>query len=146
MKRTEEVWYIANDGARFRDEAECLKRDALIVAVDVIMAPLGARPVDDGCKFANGGGYVQHDAATVNRVKIALGNLTLAHNPWIDVKGTPLENVHPSWWGRMLDDVSDPIETAWRRIYCFDETGREWGQPYYALNPTEGTQAEWVTR
>jgi len=143
MKRSEEVWFVANDGARFQSEADALKRDAQIEEVNTIMAPLGARPVDEGCRFANGDGYIPHHPGTVRAVKIALGTLTLKTYPWIDVRGTPLEKVHPSWLGRMLDCDDGPIKHAWRRLYCFDEQGREWGQPYYALNPTEGKQVVW---
>lgn len=144
MRVSHEVWYVANDGSRHTNEADAVKRDALIVAVDAIMAPLGERVKDEKCNFANGGGYVRHDPAVVRSVKGALGRLTMKEHSYIDPKGCAVEDVHPSWWGRMLDGMSGPLDRAWSRLYCIGDDGREWGQPYYASHPTEGTQKEWT--
>ena len=33
-----------------------------------------------------------------------------------------------------------PLERAWGRIACIDKQFREWGQQYFANNPSEGKQ------
>lgn len=45
------------------------------------------------------------------------------------------------WIGRYFDDGGhNCLYEAWSRLRCIDEKGREWGQPYYALNPEKGEQ------
>ncbi len=45
----------------------------------------------------------------------------------------------------MIDGGDDVLHRAWYRVYCIDASGREWGQPYFALHPTEGKQRECPT-
>lgn len=42
--------------------------------------------------------------------------------------------------GRILSDSSDlsPIYSLWSRWMCFDKKGREWDQPYFALQADKG--------
>lgn len=134
--------YQADDGSLWADEAKARERDDLSRAVALAMAPLG--PLfknESGCDFANGLGYVRHDPGTVRAVK---GALILLSHPvigyWLDeqaAKGVDLLAVHPSWFCRVIDHYSDPLAKAWSRLWCIDEQGREWGQPYYADHPGE---------
>ena len=43
--------------------------------------------------------------------------------------------------GRYLDDAgTNAVYSAWYRFMSMDDLYREWGQPYYALNPGTGKQ------
>lgn len=146
MKASIETWYTADDGARFPSESAALAHEAKCADVKRILAPLGTAP--DSSDFSNGGGYVPHLPETVRVVRAELGALTIKHHPWMGESlnkhpGTHLADVHPSWWGRMIDGSDDVLHRAWSRVYCIDASGREWGQPYFALHPTEGKQQEW---
>jgi hypothetical protein len=148
MRRSEEVWFVANDGARYQSDAACLAHEALLVDIAAAMLPLGPPVVDKGCDFANGGGYIPHDPAAVKAARSALAALTVREEPWMSksIGTTPPDEVHPSWFGRMTDDCNAILSTAWRRLCCIDSSGREWGQMYYALHPNEGTQEVWTAR
>ena len=68
--------YQAKDGREFNDELECIKHDAIIDEVTIIMAPLNPLPKkDEGCRFANGGGYIQQDLQTVIKARKELCSL-----------------------------------------------------------------------
>jgi hypothetical protein len=128
--------WIANDGSEWRSEREALKRDELLQAVDVALQPLGPR-------IENSREYRQHSPATVRVVRLALYVLVKPYLQWaIDAqkeKGWSDERIAMEgsygWFGRMLDSSCAPLELAYGRIGCIDESNREWQQPYYASNP-----------
>jgi len=129
--------YQAEDGKEFTSIAECVEYDGIINNVKLIMADLPQRPDETGCSFENGGGFIQHDKANLNRVRTNLLrqiNKHIKHN-WID-QAIEDESIHHSWVGRLVSDYSiPPFEKAWYRFMCIDNQGREWGQPYFASNP-----------
>lgn len=130
------------DGSVFNTEAEANAHDALRVEIAAILAPLG--PLPDDTDFANGGGYLPHDPADVARAKAALCAIAARTIPWF--REHEAKDIHPmSFAGRLLDDCGPSLlRSAWDRLACTDDRGREWGQPYYALHPTAGTQREWA--
>jgi hypothetical protein len=136
----------ANDGSEWASQAKAEDRDALLAQVAEAMSAL--RPVPNECNFANGGGFVQQATAAVQQTKEALYELAKPHiADWIQGQakehGTTedalIYNTHPSWFCRMLDGC-DPLERAYGRLCHIDKDGREWGQSYYAMHPTEGEQ------
>lgn len=133
--------YEANDGSQHDSREKAIGRDLLIANIRALMMPLGERP--DDTDFSNGNGFIQHTEAIIQRVKGDLLYLAkpylgdLIKQEWID---RPQE-VHPmSFVGRLFDEVDGPLRKAWFRLMCVDGDWREWGQPYYAINPTEGKQ------
>ncbi len=123
----------ANDGTEWATEREATIRDALLdeikQATSLLLTPVGNRR-----------GYVQQDPARVLAFKVRLIEIGHKHG----ILGTDVlaeaSRVHPhSIVGRYIDDSGcRPIGDAWTRLMCIDEQGREWEQPYYALNPGKG--------
>lgn len=140
--------YKAVDGSRWDSESDALKRDDESFKTALSIGQLGERYKEtDSCNYENGGGYVQHDLNTIRVCKMALIRLCRETRPHFDEWARMQESVHKvdllkidvGWFNRMMDDDS-PMDKAWRRFYCIDAQGREWGQPYYALNPDKGEQ------
>ena len=131
----------ADDGCEFTDMAECAAYETLCAQVETIMAAFPKRPENDGCSFANGGGYIQLSAEVVKDARCKLLDLiaTKIDHRWIaESKG---ENVHPSYVSRLVGDYGlRPFCNAWHRFECIDKSWREWGQPYFANHPSEGKQ------
>lgn len=136
------VKYEAEDGKEFDSEKECLDYENLIARVNNIMKVLPPLPKDNGCRFSNGEGFVQHDKKTLRKVQIGLLKEIKKHveHKWVE-QTIEDENVHPSYVARLLDDYSiSPLSKAWYRFICTDKLGREWGQPYFANNPDKAKQ------
>ena len=137
------VYWIADDGGECETEQKARKRNALLRDIQSAMSPLGTKVKDRHCSFANGGGYRQHRLIDVLKAKtsfIDIAKREVPHKIW----NNKAEDIHPmSFAGRLLDDCSPTLYEAWHRFMCIDDTGKEWGQPYYALNPEKGTQKEW---
>ena len=137
------IKYKSIDGREFASETDCIKHELIIKEVDEIMSVLPHRP--DSIDFTNGDGYIQHDKDKLKKVKINLLTFAKKHinHEWIQ-KTIDDENSHPSFVARLFEDYSVlPLQKAWDRFYCVDSEFREWGQPYFAINPTEGKQHKW---
>ena len=139
--------YEAKDGSRWDDPERAGERDDLIAEIAFIMAPLGGCPKDPHCNFANGNGYVQHDAVNVAQVRAALLVPTKRLLKWwwddqVKRHGKEPSDAHGSWYQRMLDGDHAPLDRAWSRFCCIDDRSREWGQQYYANNPDKGNHVE----
>lgn len=134
--------FRADDGAEFRSEAECVAHEALCAEIDEVVSLLPPRPKDDGCNFANGDGYIQHDPMKFGRVREALLRIAnrLYPHKWFDQALAKPNEVHSSYPARLIDETSRPLATAWYRVSCTDNKFREWGQPYYANNPSEAKE------
>lgn len=139
--------FVADDGSRFGDEARCVAYESQCAECAAIMARLKPLPKDDGCRFANGGGYIQHDAATLKSVRDYLsllfertyGPMPTPENNWY--AQTREKDADSSWVGRLIGDSGHrAFHDAWYRIQCCDGQAREWGQPYYASHPDKGKQ------
>lgn len=136
--------FKAIDGKEFTSEQECLKYESLIRKVDGIMALLPPTPDNDGCSFANGDGYIQHDKAKLKNAQVQILELCKDYidHKWIQ-QTIDDESVRPSYVGRLIDDYNiRPLNKAWFRFMCVDKQNREWGQPYYANNPEKGKQVQ----
>jgi len=128
--------YVADDGTEFKTGAACFEYESLCAEIDEIMEKLPNRPENDGCRFSNGHGYLQHSHDLFWSARDALlriGN-RLMHHEWFDLAIAD-RTAHPSWCGRLIYDMNKPaLDRAWFRIMCVDKDLREWGQPYYADN------------
>lgn len=134
--------YKANDGTEFDSEFNATQHEQLCERIRAIIAPLGpTEGLLPGCEFGNGGGYLQHDEETVRQVKLGLLREAqqLTDHKWIQQSIDNPDGVHESYAGRIISEISVPLRMAWSRIACIDKQFREWGQPYYANNPGEGT-------
>ncbi len=125
--------FEAKDGSRWDVEADGFTREKLIDDVDRIMAQLVPQPPS----FSQG--YIQQDPVAVLVVKGALLKLAdkdgLLSNTWniADAAKVTANGIV----GRVISECDGPIRRAWDRMCCTDNRGREWEQPYFALN--EGT-------
>lgn len=139
MKIAAILEYTANDGTVFQDEDKCLEHEEKVETVAKIMEPLGYRP--DECDFSNGNNWLQHKSRDVELVKVALLKYIrkFVQHKWIDQTIEESVKCDPSWVGRLLSDVNDTVfEGAWYGFMCIDrKTGREYGQPYFAMHPFE---------
>lgn len=134
--------FKADDGTEFDSKSACLAHEALCAEIAEVMATLPKRPNDDGCRYSNGHGYLQHKPETFWKARDALlriGNRLSPHK-WFE-QALADRTVHASWCGRLIDETSRPLANAWYRIYCTDQELREWGQPYFAMNPDKVEQA-----
>lgn len=136
--------FKAIDGKEFTGEIECFKYELLLKRVDEIMALLPPTPDNDGCSFANGDGYIQHDKAKLRNAQVQILEICKEYidHEWIQqtIDAIHDETVHLSYVDRLLGDYGiRPLEDAWYRFSCVDKQCREWGQPYFANNPNKGT-------
>jgi hypothetical protein len=128
------IQYKAYDGTMFSDESKCTTYEQQCLQIDDIMKFMGQKPKDNSCIFANGGGYIPHNMEKVKAARTTLMELGMAI---LDIKKAPGEYMI----GRHFDDSNNKaLYSAWSRLWCCDEQGREWGQSYFAHNPTKGTQ------
>lgn len=118
MKRVDR--WEANDGSIWLTEMAAVERDMLIAECDAVVAGLGLKPTpkDDGCRFANGHGYIQQPAGA----KEKLWAFLLSKN--------------------VNRDSDGPVGRLLYRHHSIDPYDREWGQVYFALNPHRGDQVE----
>lgn len=134
----EVIRYQADDGRVFESEIDCINHDETISKIDSIMSTL--KPVPKDSDFSNGGGFVQQDIDTVSIAMtriVELSNIETSK----EFNANPFAYRHGNV-GRMLSDneSSSLLYSAWYRFMCMDDTGREWGQPYFATYPHKGTQ------
>lgn len=124
------IKYRADDGSEWKTIAEAVTRDVLCGEIGAVMEPLGDRVRIDSNQ------YVQHDPATVIKCRVGILALAAREFPSFDIfSHKPPEEVHPrSIASRILDDLGGPLCRAWNRFSCIDEQGREYEQPYYAIN------------
>lgn len=136
--------YEAEDGTRFGTLERAEQHDELCRVLEDVMAQL--RPVPEGDFGNERRGYVQQDPAAVRAVKVRLVEIAAAlpHMGWFQERldaGEAAE-VHPmSYGGRIMSECAPrPLGYAWSRLARIDDRGREWEQPYFALNPGKGCQ------
>lgn len=136
------IKYVADDGVEFTSKGKALLRDAQLKEMKRIMSIL--KPIPDTVSFMNGEGYVQQELDSVSIVKNRLLDMAseisdipkdvVARAREID----PLKSII----GRYFDDMNSILNGAWYRLCCIDENGREWGQPYYVIHPSNGRRVE----
>ncbi len=131
--------YVASDGEEFNSESSCAEHEQLIKWCDDLMKMLPELPKDDGCEFANGNGYIQHEKEIFETYRMAI--LKAAQDridhEWISQTITD-DSIHPSWVGKLLYEHDyAPLYNVWIRVMNTDKDFREYGQGYYAANPHE---------
>ena len=137
------IRYKANDGSEWDSAGPCEARDEMIREVDDAMKLL--KPTPDECNWK---GYVQQCRFSVARCKADLYEVAKQEGVlkwWIDSQKNDhgkndvqlINEVHPSWFGRMLDGGHAPLSDAYHRLCCIDSEFREWNQPYFANNPQD---------
>lgn len=135
--------YQAEDGTEFDNEEDCLQYESIIRIAKSIEVNLPERPVNDGCSFSNGEGYLQHDTEKLWQAKVQILNTfkDYSDHHWIE-ESLADRSVHPSYVSRILGERRElkPLNDIWRRFCNIDEDGREWGQGYFAANPHKGKQ------
>lgn len=134
--------FQSDDGTIFNTAEQAVERDVLVQKLAVIMSQLNPRPKGD-MDFANGGGYIQQTAEALEKVKGQLLDLMAGHVDQDLIDETRDGKRHQSHIARYLDDGGQsPLLDAWYRLLFTDAKNREWGQMFYALNPTTGKQQE----
>lgn len=129
------IKYQALDKTTFNTEEECVRYENLLNKVNKIMSKIGDKVKDKSCEFGNGGGYIQHNKEIVKKAQTDITNLA--------IKELKLDKDYKfgSFIGRYIDDSGvNCIKEAYCRLQCIDNKGREWGQPYFAINPDKGVQ------
>jgi hypothetical protein len=121
------TYYLAKDGSEHKTEAGAKERDSLNRRIDAAMKPLGRQPRDPHCRWGNGGGYIPHSQEAIAKTRAALIGISRGVLAWYfkDYKGN-IENVHASWFCRIIDGSCAPLDHAWHRLARIDEFGREW--------------------
>lgn len=96
--------------------------------------------------FIAGGGYVQHNAEAFREYRAELLHVATMEIPKERArleKAIEIGDALPasSFVERVIDEQgSRQLRDAWHRVLCTNSaTFREYGQPYYALNPHEAT-------
>lgn len=133
--------YKADDGVEFLNASECELHEANCELAEAIMRTLPKKP--DSCDFSNGGGYVQHDAETLLKARNRFLEFVKRYtdHKWIQQSIDGGMDIDCSWAGRIIGECApSSIYKHWCRFGCVDKSFREWGQPYYALNPEQGKQ------
>ena len=131
------IKYVAKDGKEFSNKSKCIAYENLIDEVAEIMSAFPPEPEGDGCKFANGQGYIQHKEAYFTKAKreiLAVARRYSKHH-WLED-----DNSHPSYAMRIIGELNTPLHDAWLRIYKTDKEYREFGQVYYAEHPEKAEQ------
>ena len=128
--------YKAKDGSEWNTVEEAEKREVIVDAASDFIKPLGEKPKDPKCEFANGKGFIQHDKYIVAQMKMNFIKFCA-----VTLKKPELlrDKCSFNFIGRYLDDSDSPPYYIWSRLMCIDDHGREFGQAYYANNPQEAT-------
>ncbi len=114
-----------------------MKHEALCDEIKAITCVI--RKIDKnrtGCEWDNGKlGYIQHDPKVIRKVKsllLAIAKRYVGDHDWLDNV-----DADPSWAARIIDESSCPkvVSDAWYKFYTIDNQGREWGQPFFRINP-----------
>lgn len=136
------IKYVAKNGIEFTEKQKCIDYELLIDRVDKIMERLPKPPENDGCNFANGHGYIQHDRELLKSVWNDLLDefATRIDHKWIEESKD--FKADASWVARLVGDYDiKPYWQAWSRMSNIHRpTLREFGQPYFANNPDKAEQ------
>lgn len=112
--------YQADDGSRWNTPEAAEKRDWLVTTINTIDSLLPQQPIDKGCKFANGYGYLQCDPVKVSECKRLFTEL-------VNQQAGTSYQAYDQISGRLLDDGYPVLYRFWGRLSCIDEQNRLWG-------------------
>lgn len=132
--------FAAKDGVEFATECECLGYEDACSDIDQIISMLPEKP--NTCEFSNGGGYIQHEMESFMKTRNAYLEYVKVYtdHKWIQQSIDMGIDAHPSWIARISECFPDYIAKKWYRFQCVDDQFREWGQPFYADNPSDAEQ------
>lgn len=135
------LMFKSNDGELFKTKQKCENHETKINKIKKVMSTLNELPKKNNCNFANGDGFVRQNIEVVCKAMIDIVNIAgIKKHP--DFISNPF-NCRRGSIGRYIDDSGNSIlYRAWYRFMCMDDECREWGQPYYAINPDKGQQID----
>lgn len=138
MPITSHTVYKTADGAVHWSLPDAESHQAVLDAIDAIMSTIGpARHIDYGK-------YIQRDINAVWAARRAVIQDRLPHLLSEPGVSDALKNrtlVRGSVIGRYIDECAPAGRSAWFRLECIDDQGREWDQPYFATHPEKGSGA-----
>lgn len=134
--------FVADDNREFDTELEAAQHNVLLAKIKSIEKLLGG---PQNKKVADNKGYYQHTQTNISK---AWGLVIELSRPYFksyeNLKNLPADQIHPmGLGGRIISECADDtINKMWWRFSCIDKEGREWQQPYFALNTGTGTQTK----
>lgn len=125
--------FESSDGQRFNSPSDCRAYEELAAGVADAMFALGTRPE------LSHRGYKQRTPVACNEAKRALIAVARKHWPTEDIWQHPPDTIHVlSFAGRLASEGPYCFAMAWSRLMCINwDNYREYGQPYFAMNPHE---------
>ncbi len=131
------IKFVADDGSIHPSKEACVRYESLLSNVNNLMNSLNKIP--NTTAFRNGEGFVRQSMSVVKELKT---KIVKVGREYLNIK----DNIGFSIAGRYFDDCGVKcLYSAWGRLAHIDETGREWGQGYYAVNPEKGKQIDLTT-
>lgn len=134
--------YKSDSGREFSTPQDAMVADALFAIQNEVNKMLPSA-IDDGCDFENGGGYVQQSEADIIAFKHGMRRLIVMEFGENSATLKRWDENPCGFVGRYLDDSGSDTYRLYLRLCCIDDQRREWGQPFYAINPEQGTQNKW---
>lgn len=129
--------YKALDDSIFNTEKECIKYEEILHEVNSILNNL-PKIKDEDCKFTNGEGYIQHNPNIKKDLETDIVRLS---NKYFKPKELFVKFNY--YLGRVIDDSGmSCLNKLSYKLMCIDDKNREWGQPYFAINPDKGIQKQ----
>lgn len=134
--------FVADDNTEFTSEQDALNHNALLAKIKAIEFLLGGPQHQ---KVQDNKGYYQH---SLDNIKSAWSHVIDLSRPYFKsyekLMSAKPEEIHPmGFGGRIIDECSNkPLNKLWWRFSCIDQQGREWQQPYFALNAGKGSQIQ----
>ena len=116
------IKYSAIDDVIFDTKNECIVYESQLALFTNLVNQL--EDIDRDCDFSNGDGYIQQESKTVIRLRQEM---------MVYAKACGL--ICPR---ELHDSQIGGLHSLYYRLSCVDENWREWGQKYYAINPSEG--------
>lgn len=138
IQMKERTVFVTDDGREFQSRSQAEKHQKLLERLQQIETlPPRRRDIAHGK-------WIQHPVEQYRKWRMALVKMTKEYFPDTYPDADPME-IHPhSYMGRVVDDSGpDPLRKQWQRLACTTDDGREFDQPYFALNPdkAEGPMA-----
>lgn len=131
--------FEADDGTVFDTDKKCKLYEAVIMKLKKMFSVLPPLPKNDGCRFANGTGWIQHDSKVFNDLCNKFYKLACQVCPYI--KKNKFE-MHTYGFWRCLNDAetenADLLYDLGQRILNTNrQSYREYGQGYYVEHESE---------
>ncbi len=121
-------------GKIFNTIEECIRYEDISKQVNNILNAIeNSDKYDEDCQFSNGKGFVQHPRGTKDILEKEIVRLS---NEWFNNKEPFTQFSY--YLRRCIDDSSmSCLNKLSYKLMCIDELEREYGQPYYCVNPSQ---------